>query len=1273
MSHHHVLRSFCTQAVGFALALLLLGAASAPAQESFEANSLIVKFTPAAMNQLNITIENGVVRTGLPAIDALNVQHQARDLKRVFRAAGKHEGRHAQFGLTRYYKFTFAAGADVEALARLYGAAGGVLESAQPNFRYQLFEPDRGEKSRLNFTPNDPSYPTQWHYNNTGQTGGTPDADIDLPEAWDIETGDPSVIVSDLDTGQDLDHPDLAANIWINTDEIAGNNIDDDNNGYIDDRQGWDFSDGDNNPDDYHDHGSHTMGTVAALTNNGVGVAGIAFTSKVMACKIFPNAVDAIIADAFTYAADNGSKVSTNSWGGGSQSNLIEDAIDYYLATTNGVVVFAAGNSNSSNPAIGYPASYAPVMAVAATDHTDKKASFSNYGTWVDMSAPGVNVYSTVRNTYASFNGTSMACPHVAGVAALIFAKTPSMTGAQVRAQLQSSTDNIDALNPGFAGLLGTGRLNASKALGLVFPNPPTNLQGSVAGNNVTLTWTDPTLNSDGSPISLANIRVYRNGTQIAQVNPGVQTYLDAGAPNGQHSYHVTAMNTANVQSSPSNTVTLIVGTIDIVIWKHSEVTDVNVAKKARQRGLSEEQVRALMAQNPESHSALQAALAANGKSSMVISDITTVDLSQFQALFVVLGVYPNNHVVDVGSAEAAAIENYLSSGGKVFMESAEAWYYDPTIGGHDFGPSFGLDGAADGSGDLTTVLGVNGTITQGMNFTYTGQNNYIDRIIPVGNGVTIHTNQSPVYNCGVSRLNSGTGARTIGTAYEFGGLNDNSASSFTKANLMAQYLQHLGLGGPSQPSLSINDATVTEGNTGTVMASFSVSISAASSQVVTVNYATANNTATAGSDYVAASGTVTFPANTTAPQTIAVTVNGDLVDEPNETFFVNLSNPTNATISGNQGLGTITDNDPTPTISINDVTVTEGNTGTVTANFSVTLSGASSQAVTVNYATANGTATAGSDYVAASGTKTFPANSTTPQTIAVTVNGDLINEPNETFFVNLSNATNATIADNQGLGTINNDDVAPPTNLALNKPATASSSNSGFPPSNANDGSATTHWRSGSVGSSTVVWWRVDLGATYNINNVVIDWRGIYYATKYTVQVSLTGSGWTTVYTDNAGNGGIDNVTFAAASARYVRVRMTQNNSSTERINEVAVYAAASALAKSSEGEESEVAKSEVIPDEITLQQNYPNPFSANGTFGNPSTQISYSVPGAVLVTLKIYNLAGQEVATLVDEIRERGNYTVTFDASRLTSGVYFSFLQAGEVRQVRRLVYMK
>ena len=225
-------------------------------------------------------------------------------------------------------------------------------------------------------------------------------------------------------------------------------------------------------------------------------------------------------------------------------------------------------------------------------------------------------------------------------------------------------------------------------------------------------------------------------------------------------------------------------------------------------------------------------------------------------------------------------------------------------------------------------------------------------------------------------------------------------------------------------PSLTVTDVTATEGNAGTTNFAFTVALSApAGPGGVTFDIATANGTATAGVDYVAQSLTgQTIPAGSST-YTFTVQVNGDALNEPNETFFVNVTNVTGATVTDGQGVGTITNDDPQPSLSINDVTVTEGNAGTVSAVFTVTLSAASGQTVTVNYATADGTATQPLDYTSASGTLTFAPGVTT-QTIAVLVNGETVPEANETFFVNLSGATNATIADNQGVGTITNDDV---------------------------------------------------------------------------------------------------------------------------------------------------------------------------------------------------------------------------------------------------------
>ena len=230
-------------------------------------------------------------------------------------------------------------------------------------------------------------------------------------------------------------------------------------------------------------------------------------------------------------------------------------------------------------------------------------------------------------------------------------------------------------------------------------------------------------------------------------------------------------------------------------------------------------------------------------------------------------------------------------------------------------------------------------------------------------------------------------------------------------------------------PTLSVNDVSVTEGNAGTTTATFTVSLSAASGNVVTFDWATSPGTAAAGADYVTASGTRSIAAGATTA-TIAVTVNGDTLDEVNETFTVTLSNPGNATIADGSETGTITDDDPAPSLSVADVSLAEGNVGTTTATFTVSLGTASAKTVTFDWATAAGTAAAGTDYVTATGSRTIAAGATTAA-IAITVNGDVVDEADETFTVALSNPANATIADGSALGTITDDD-APPT-LSVN------------------------------------------------------------------------------------------------------------------------------------------------------------------------------------------------------------------------------------------------
>jgi subtilisin family serine protease len=352
------------------------------------------------------------------------------------------------------------------------------VEYIEPNYIY-----------RTSGTPNDPRYNELWGMNNTGQTGGTNDADIDAPEAWDTQTGSDSTLIAVIDTGVDYNHPDLAANMWTNPGEIPNNGIDDDNNGYKDDVRGWDFANNDNDPFDDNLHGTHVAGTIGAVGNNGIGVAGVNWRVKIMPLKFLGGDGSGTLANAISailYAANKKARVMNNSWGGGGFSQALLDAIEY--ADSKGALfVAAAGNDGTDNDqSANYPSNYnAPnVLAVAAIDHTGGLAIWgsgggggscgcgggnggapgSNFGaTTVDLAAPGKDILSTTpNNAYQKLQGTSMATPHVAGVAGLVFSQFPGWTHIQVKERLLNTVD----VSPGLQGkLLTGGRVNAQRAL----------------------------------------------------------------------------------------------------------------------------------------------------------------------------------------------------------------------------------------------------------------------------------------------------------------------------------------------------------------------------------------------------------------------------------------------------------------------------------------------------------------------------------------------------------------------------------------------------------------------------------------------------------------------------------------------------------------------------------------------------------------------------------------------------------------------------------------
>ena len=355
----------------------------------------------------------------------------------------------------------------------------------------------------ISTTPNDPDFTEQWYLDNTGQTGGTSDADIDAPEAWDIETGDPDVVIAIVDTGVDYTHPDLADNIWTNVDEIPDNGIDDDENGYIDDVRGWDFFYNDNEPLDGFGHGTNLAGIAGAVSNNNVGIAGVCWNCKIMPVQIADETFrfSSSMWDGIIYAADNGADVISISFGSNNPNSEIRDNAINYAYDKGCVLVAAAGNGGSNTKY--YPAAYNNVISVGGTDYKDNimdvyievadEWAKSNWGDWVDIAAPGVNIYTTTPtypvyineeydvslNYYNMWAGTSLAAPIVAGVAALLLSRNNSLSQEEVKSLICENVDPYESER-----YIGTGRINAYKALSAI-NTPPNNpdIDGLTSGN----------------------------------------------------------------------------------------------------------------------------------------------------------------------------------------------------------------------------------------------------------------------------------------------------------------------------------------------------------------------------------------------------------------------------------------------------------------------------------------------------------------------------------------------------------------------------------------------------------------------------------------------------------------------------------------------------------------------------------------------------------------------------------------------------------------------
>ncbi len=497
---------------------------------------IVVNFDPATLNVINRSPGKASGRLGISALDQLSEQHGVFNIERQFPGAKKRTYKGREIDLAGWHIVRFKGKADVHQVVAAFKAQPGVID-VQPVSYHSIYRWPNDQFFSQEFNSQQIE---QWHLKK-----------IQAPTAWDYVTGNPQIIVALLDTGVKYYHKDLggrdagynscgptdiSGNIWLNQTELAGPpGSDNDHNGFVYDWVGYDFVniDGahqipspyqmmagedyyqpDNDPRDYNGHGTHCAGNVAAITNNSEACASVAggwgdttltrqangirlmplrigYSAAILGIK-YPGFENGFVemdwaAQALVYAADNGARLASCSWGSGDTGG-IADAVDHFLAS-GGLIFKAAGNDakDDNSAAYDYLCSRPDVIKVAATDSNDHKASFSNYGAWVDVCAPGVSIWSlwvdevnypVLEDLVYNLDGTSMASPIAASVAALIWSQHPDWTAAQVKDKLFNSADNIDALNPSYAGKLGHGRVNAYRAVSNGTP-PPTQVMGA--------------------------------------------------------------------------------------------------------------------------------------------------------------------------------------------------------------------------------------------------------------------------------------------------------------------------------------------------------------------------------------------------------------------------------------------------------------------------------------------------------------------------------------------------------------------------------------------------------------------------------------------------------------------------------------------------------------------------------------------------------------------------------------------------------------------------
>ena len=900
-----------------------------------------------------------------------------------------------------------------------------------------------------------------------GPAGTTNSFGIHAENAWNAgNTGSKSVYVGIIDTGVQVNHPDLAANIWVNPyDPVDG--VDNDRNGFVDDTNGWDFAANDRTVyDSTNDsHGTHVAGTIGGVGDNATGVAGVNWDVTMIVAKFISgnsgltsNAIRAI-----DYVTDlkvrHGLNIvaTNNSWGGGSYSSAMHAAI-IRAAKADILFVAAAGNSAVNiDTTVFYPAAYSTLQAVGSTTaasyesvisvasitSTGGLSSFSNFGvSRVDIGAPGSNIMSTLPvNTYGSYNGTSMATPHVTGSIALLKSVRTGATAVQLRNAILASATPTSSLT----GRVATGgRLNVFAAINHSSWN-------TVPGPSLTAVVADVSVNEGNTGFSNLTFTVSLSAPAVQNVTIGYATQ-NVTAISGVD--YVANSGTLIIPAG-SSTGTIAVSVAGDTIFEANETFRLVLTSATNATILDGDAVGTII--NDDTRPTLSI-----GSASLVEGNTGSSAMS-FRISMSNAADAPITVSYATSNLTATAGVDYLATTGTLTIPA----------GATSSSISVPIVGDNEVESDETFAVTLSNPSSNATIGTGTGTGTIFNDDAVVVPSITVANASTPEGNSGTSTLtfivslstattvpvsvNYGTsnGTALLGTDYlgttgtltiPAGSTSGSIAVSvFGDTTFEPDETFSLTLSGAvngtisvgtaigtivnddTAPVLTIGNANVVEGDSGTTNMTFGVTLSNASSTAVTVNFVTSGITATSGTDFVSTSGILTIPAGSTAG-TIVVPVVGDTVVESDETFAVTLSNPSsNATIGTGTGTGTIFNDDAVvvPSITVANASTPEGNSGTSTLTFIVSLSTATTVPVSVNYGTSNGTALLGTDYLGTTGTLTIPAGSTSGS-IAVSVFGDTTFEPDETFSLTLSGAVNGTISVGTAIGTIVNDDTAP-------------------------------------------------------------------------------------------------------------------------------------------------------------------------------------------------------------------------------------------------------